>query len=146
MAEKGSRMTLEEQLEELEGRRRHAYVDSLGFLSIGIGRLIDKRKGGGLSDDEIDYLFQNDIRDKKVEVFRALPWVKTLNEPRQAVILGMAFQMGTDGLLKFKNTLKAVEEGRWDDAKAGMLNSKWARQTPERAQRLAEQMLTGEWK
>lgn len=138
-------MNLREQLRELEGVVDHAYQDHLGFWTIGVGRLIDKRKGGRLTDDEMSYLLENDIREKSEELFTVLPWARDLNEPREAVLIGMAFQMGTKGLLAFKNTLRAVQEGRWKDAKQGMLRSLWAQQTPERAKRMAEQMLTGEW-
>lgn len=138
-------MNLRDQLREFEGVIPHAYQDHLGFWTIGVGRLIDKRKGGGLTNDEIDYLLDNDIARKSDEVFSRLPWVKTLNEPRQAVVIGMAFQMGIAGLLGFKNTLRAMQEGRFADAAQGMLNSKWAQQTPERAKRLANQMERGEW-
>jgi lysozyme len=55
-------MSLRRMLEDEEGRVPHAYPDSLGYWTIGVGRLIDRRKGGGLSDDEIDYLLANDIR------------------------------------------------------------------------------------
>ena len=64
---------------------------------------------------------------------------------RMAVLQSMAYQMGVKGLAAFKNTLQAVIERRWNDAAAGMLNSRWARQTPERAQRHAQQMRTGIW-
>jgi lysozyme len=64
---------------------------------------------------------------------------------RMAVLQSMAYQMGVQGLAAFKNTLQAVIERRWNDAAAGMLNSRWARQTPERAQRHAQQMRTGLW-
>jgi lysozyme len=61
------------------------------------------------------------------------------------VLVGMAFQMGTEGLLKFKNTLAMVQAGDYESAAKGMLQSLWARQTPERAARMAKQMRTGEW-
>ena len=64
---------------------------------------------------------------------------------RMAVLQSMAYQMGVKGLAAFNNTLQAVIERRWNDAAAGMLNSRWARQTPERAQRHALQMRTGLW-
>lgn len=128
-----------------EGSIPHAYKDSLGYLTIGVGRLIDARKGGHLSDDEIDYLLDNDISRIRFELAEALPWMDQLDEPRAAVLIGMAFQMGTDGLLKFVNTLACVRYGQYEDAANGMLASKWARQTPERAARMAEQMRTGEW-
>lgn len=139
-------MNVREMLEAEEGRRTCAYQDTRGLWTIGVGRLIDARQtGAGLSSDEIDYLLTNDIRNKTAEVRTALPWFDNLNEPRQAVLIGMAFQMGTKGLLGFRNTLAAVRDERWFDAEAGMLASLWAKQTPKRAVRMARQMVTGEW-
>jgi lysozyme len=132
-------------LERDEGRVHHAYQDHLGFWTIGVGRLIDRRKGGRLTDEEVDFLLANDIKAKTAEVAASLPWVVQLNEQRQAVLVSMAFQMGTAGLLKFKNTLAAVRAGDYAAAQRGMLNSLWAQQTPKRAKRMADQMLTGEW-
>lgn len=138
-------MNLIAQLRREEGVVRHAYQDHLGFWTIGCGRLIDQRKGGGLSDDEIDYLLTNDINRFTREVMAALPWAASLNAPRQAVLIGMAFQMGTAGLLGFKNTLAAIRDERYAHAAGLMLQSRWAQQTPARARRMARQMDTGEW-
>ena len=138
-------MDLVTQLRREEGVSRHAYQDHLGFWTIGVGRLIDARKGGGLTDEEVDHLLRNDVARFTREVEQALPWFKELNEPRQAVLIGMAFQMGTAGLLQFRNTLRAVRDNRWFDAAGGMLSSRWATQTPGRASRMAKQMETGEW-
>lgn len=145
MNNRRAKPSLARQLELEEGNVPHAYQDHLGFWTIGIGRLIDKRKGGRLRPDEIALLLSNDIKEKTAEVLAALPWVASLDEPRQAVIIGMAFQMGTSGLLKFRNTLRAVQEGRYADAARGMLASLWARQTPDRAARMAAQMRLGAW-
>ena len=54
--------------------------------------------------------------------------------------------MGIDGLLGFKNTLEAVRTGQYDRAADGMFQSMWAKQTPERAKRMSEQMRTDQWK
>lgn len=67
------------------------------------------------------------------------------NPAREAVLLSMAYQMGVDGLDGFKGTLSSIAAGRWDEAYTGMLNSRWAKQTPARAKRHAEQMRTGQW-
>lgn len=64
---------------------------------------------------------------------------------RQAVLVSMSYQMGVAGLAGFRNTLKAVAEKRWNDAAKGMLDSRWAKQTPNRAKRHSEQMLSGVW-
>lgn len=138
-------MDLKEQLIRDEGKVRHAYEDSLGFLTIGVGRLIDVRRGGGLSPAEIDFLLANDIAEKTAQVLEALPWASRLNEPRLAVLINMAFQMGIHGLLQFKRMLGSVEDGQYGEAALEMVDSLWAKQTSTRAHRLAEQMESGEW-
>lgn len=132
------------ELRRDEGVVPYAYKDSLGYWTIGVGRLIDRRKGGRLSDDEIDYLLANDIRRVDAELDARLPWWRGLDPVRQRVLQNMAFNLGTAGLLGFKNTLAAVKAKRWSDAAAGMLASKWARQVGERAERLAHMMKTGD--
>ena len=141
----GDIVDLKTQLLREEGAESCAYQDSLGYWTIGVGRLIDSRKGGGLSNDEIDYLLDNDIKAKTREVLLALPWMPRLSEPRQAVLIGMAFQMGIGGLLKFKRMLGSVEDGQYGEAAMEMLDSAWAKQTFGRATRMAKQMETGEW-
>jgi lysozyme len=140
-------MTDDEFLDMLvheEGKVPYAYQDHLGFWTIGVGRLIDKRKGGRLSEDEIMYLLNNDVTRFVMEVQAALPWVKDLSVTRQQVLVAMAFQLGTKGLLGFKNTLDLVRTGQYERAAKGMLNSKWAKQdSPARAKRMAELMRLG---
>lgn len=138
-------MSLAQLLEDEEGRVAHAYQDSLGFWTIGVGRLIDKRKGGRLTDEEIDYLLANDIAEKTAELQRSLVWLDGLDQVRRDTLIAMAFQMGTAGLLGFRNTLEMVRTGDYKGAGRGMLQSRWAQQTPLRAERMARQMETGVW-
>ena len=138
-------MNLAQLLEDDEGRVAHAYQDHLGFWTIGVGRLIDKRKGGRLTDPEIDYLLSNDIAEKTGELARALAWFNDLDEVRRNTLIAMAFQMGTAGLLGFRNTLEMVKAGDYKAAGRGMLQSRWAQQTPLRAERMARQMESGVW-
>lgn len=136
---------IESQLRLDEGEVLHAYQDQLGYWTIGIGRLIDQRKGGGITHDEAAFLVHNDIQTRMTAVRAALPWFDTLSPPRQGVLLNMAFQLGIQGLLGFTNTLRLIHEDRYTEAAAAMLQSQWATQTPERAQRLAEQMRLDAW-
>lgn len=138
-------MSLAQLIEDEEGRVAHAYTDSEGWLTIGVGRLIDKRKGGRLTDAEIDYLLANDIAEKTAELQRSLVWLDGLDQVRRDTLIAMAFQMGTAGLLGFRNTLEMVRTGDYKGAGRGMLQSRWAQQTPLRAERMARQMETGVW-
>ena len=133
------------QIKSDEGLVLHAYDDSLGLLTIGYGRLIDHRKGGGITKEEAEYLLANDIERKLQELQERLPWVKNLDDVRKGVLLNMSFQLGVSGLLGFKNTLAKIEQGDYEGASVNMLQSKWATQTPNRAQRMAEQIRTGQW-
>lgn len=137
--------TIEDQLVRDEGEKLYAYQDHLGYWTLGIGRLIDKRKGGGITKEESRYLFNNDVSKRREAILKALPWAASLDQARFGVLLNMSFQMGVGGLLEFKNTLAMVRQGQYFQASLGMLNSLWARQTPERAKRLADQMRTGVW-
>lgn len=124
----------------------YCYDDSMGYKTIGVGRLVDKAKGGGITRDEAEYLLRNDVERVTNALWKRIPWIKSLDTVRQAILCAMAFQMGVDGLLDFKHTLKMVQAERWGQARAGMLSSLWADQTPERAERLAKAMESGEAK
>jgi lysozyme len=136
---------LEEQLRRDEGEKLSAYQDHLGFWTIGIGRLIDSRRGGGISTDESTMLLRNDIARIRVELLQRLPWFVHLDPVRQGVLMNMAFQLGINGLMAFQDTLGKVQTGDYAVAADKMLQSKWATQTPERAKRLAIQMRDGVW-
>ena len=66
-----------------------------------------------------------------------------LDDVRQRVLLDMAFNLGVVGLLSFKRTLGVIEAGRYELAAAMMLDSKWAGQVGQRAERLSRMMATG---
>lgn len=136
---------LTKQLRRDENEVLTAYQDHLGFWTIGVGRLIDKRKGGGITKEESAYLLSNDIDKREAELLQRAPWMTNLDPVRFGALMNMAFQMGVDGLFGFKNTLAMVRSGDYEGASAGMLQSTWATQTPERAARISKQMKTGVW-
>lgn len=112
----------------------------VGHPTIGIGRALDRK---GITRAEAHYLLVNDIAEVQRDLDKCLPWWRQLDPRRQMVLAAMAFQMGVDGLLKFTNTLSYAKAGSYERAAKGMLDSLWARQTPARAQRMAEIMRKG---
>jgi lysozyme len=137
---------LEKQLYDMEGEVLHAYQDHLGYWTIGVGHLIDKRKGGGIPVSISRQLLAMDIKEKTRELSEKLPWTASLDEARFSALVNMAFQMGVEGVLKFPKMLLHLRNGNWQGACDAALDSIWAReQTPKRAQRIARQLLTGLW-
>jgi lysozyme len=136
-------MDLESLLKREEGFDPCAYQDHLGFWTIGYGKLIDRRKGGGITEEEALYLLRNEIKRKHDELAVALPWLSSLDQVRRDVVVAMAFQMGTEGVLKFRATLAALKMGSYLKAAQGIRSSLWAQQTPGRAERMAKAIETG---
>ena len=129
-----------------EGVVLHAYRDSLGYLTIGCGRLIDKRKGGGITNAEALMLLQNDIERHWTELIERFPWVLRLEPARQAALANLAFNLGVPGLAKFVNTLGAIQRGAWSTAANGLRNSLWYRQVAKsRSERIIAMIVTGEF-
>ncbi len=137
-----------------EGYSEKPYYCSEGYPTIGIGKRIGP-KGAPLSQYQftasrhlaavwLSEELQQKIADMSTHA-NITAAMASCNDARKAILISMAYQMGAEGLSKFANTLKAVAEKRWSDAKSGMMNSAWAKQTPNRANRHATQMLTGVW-
>lgn len=132
-----------------EGSVAHVYNDHLGYATIGVGRLVDKRKGGRLRESEIDMLLTNDICETLNGIAThpkiAPAWARVKDNPARATaLLSMAFQMGVAGLAGFTTTLARVAAGDFAGAAASARQSKWAGQTPERAARVTTMLETGE--
>lgn len=134
---------LKADLSRDEGRVPHAYTDSLGYLTIGVGHLIDKRRGGRLSEKIIDAILQEDIEAAMTDLDKYVPWWRLLSEGRQRALVNMTFNLGIHGLLKFKNMLNALDHGDWQEAAKEALASKWADQVGARAHRISELFLKG---
>ena len=124
------------------------YQDSEGYTTIGYGRCIDLV---GITEKEADELVRNDIIQTGAECYHNFFWFDELNEPRQAVIISMVFNMGMpkfmglDGHPGFKKTIKLLEGEHYVAASIEMLDSKWAKQVGQRAIELSNMMKTGKW-
>lgn len=138
--------SLEDQLKRDEGSKPSAYQDGLGFWTVGIGTCIDARKGCGLTDDEQLFLLRNRLPINEAALSKQFPWTDALDEIRRGALLNMTYQMGLHGLGEFRDFLSKLQTGDYVGASAAMLDSTWAKtQSPARAQRLAQQIISGTW-
>jgi len=133
------------QLIRDEGDVPYAYQDSLGYWTIGAGFLIDKRKGGRLPDAVRDYWLDYLLGEITTKLESRIPFFNTLSEPRRAVLINMAYNMGVSGLLGFRKTLSLMAEGKHYEASHEMLDSAWARQVGSRATRLSQQWRSNDY-
>lgn len=137
------------ELRRDEGVRYVPYADTKDIPTTGVGHNLQASPLPAgwtypLTDDQVNQLLMSDLANVFSDLNRDLPWWTDLNDVRQRVIANMMFNLGSNKLLGFKNTLAAMRQGRYDDAAAGMLNSAWASQVGARAQRLAQMMRSGE--
>lgn len=122
---------------------REAALDGAPW-TIGVGHCgPEVKRGLRWSEAEIDAQLSRDIAAVSGGLDQALPWWRDLSGPRRDVLAQMGFQIGVAGVLRFRATLDHVRAGRYVEAAESMLKSAWARQTPARARRMAEQMRTG---
>lgn len=126
--------SLRDQLLLHEGIRLKPYRDTVGKLTIGVGRNLDDV---GISYEEALVLLDNDILRAQSAVMHALHWAAHLDRARFEVLVNMAFNLGINGLLGFPRFLAALEAGDYPKAAREMLDSKWARQVGQRAVELA---------
>lgn len=131
---------LVERLKEEEGFRATPYRDPRGFLTVGYGTNLE----AGITRRQAEDLLRDALVDLEDELI-TYPWFMSLPDARQMVILDMAYNMGVGGVLTFQHMIEALQAGNWNAAAQHMLNSEWAVQVGERAQRLARIMRTGIW-
>ena len=124
-------------LKRHEGVKHFPYRDSLGIETIGCGRNIsksEKHHGLGISDDEIDYMLQNDIERTIKELSREYPWFNDMEEgARRDAIINLHFNLGRVRFAGFKKALGYMELGDHDQAALEFLDSRWAKQVKGRA-------------
>lgn len=121
-----------------EGFVSHAYKDSLGYLTIGYGFLIDQSRGGGIPEDIARIWLLALVAHKLEDLAQA--WPPFVQQPEQVrrALANMAYQLGVPGLMRFKKMLAALEREDRAEAAREALDSRWARQTPNRAARVAK--------
>ena len=134
---------VKKRIQKNEGFRDKVYKDHLGFDTIGTGHKLTKDdkfiKGKKYSKEELQSYYEKDLKIAMDNVDKLID--KDTTDPKAyGIMVEMAFQMGGNGLSKFKKTLEAVNRKDYKVASTEMMDSKWATQTPERAKELSELM------
>lgn len=130
-----------------EGFRSKPYYCSEGYPTIGIGTKIGN-KSIDIKDLRLEFsgkVAKVILEEKILEIDSKLASHNFYDQncERQAVLISMAYQLGVSGLLKFKKTLRFLDEAKYESAAKECLDSRWARQTPNRARRHAEVIRKG---
>lgn len=142
-------MNLFEVLKFEEGYRSEPYYCSEGYPTIGIGTKIgpksaplasyqfsvSEKVAKAMLEDDVSLIFAS---------LRTYDWYINSGLDRQVIITSMCYQMGVAGVMKFRNMIASLERQDWEEAAKQALDSRWARQTPERAKRHAEVLRTGD--
>lgn len=125
-----------------ESFRGRPYTDSVGKITIGYGRNLQDNP---LSPEEGEYLLKRDLVTAELDARSIFRYFDSINEPRQAALIDMSFNLGRVRLLGFRKFIEAVDSKNWVNASNEMLNSLWAQQVGKRAIELAKIMETGDW-
>ena len=123
-----------ENIKESEGFVEHVYSDSLGIPTIGYGFAI---KDLILDEDLAEEILIRKVRDLVARVDRKFDWFVTADSHVKEVVVEMCYQLGLGGFSKFKKTIFYLEKENYIEASKEMLDSKWAKQTPNRAKKLS---------
>lgn len=133
------RQKLRKLLVEHEGMELHPYRDTVGKLTIGVGRNLDDR---GITTNEAFFLLDNDI-EYFYSHLAIYDWFNKLDDARKVAMINMCFNLGLKGMLSFKKMISSLQRGDYAEASKEMLDSRWSTQVGQRAQRLASIMQTG---
>ena len=149
-------MNWEQRLEFHEGCRLSCYLCTKGKKTIGIGHNIEARDftpqelkaigdwKKGITKNMAYMILRNDI-DICLKDLKTLGFWYYLDNERQYALLDMCFQLGWGGLCKFRKMLEAIRTKNYTEAYKQCLDSDYARQTPNRARRIANLIKTGVW-
>ena len=134
---------LMERIKKHEGFVPKIYKDSLGFATIGYGHLVlpgeQWEEGKEYSKEQLEHVFKTDFNNA-VGQANGLMDGMDLDDKAKEVIIEMVFQLGVGGVGKFKKMWEALRRKDYGEASFQMMDSRWAKQTPNRAESLSKVM------
>ena len=136
---------LKDSVKQHEGYRNKVYLDTLGKRTVGVGHLCVE----DFWEDDKEYsekflleILEKDLSEaiKGANDLMAEHGCMDINEKAHEILIEMVFQLGKTGVSKFKNMWKVLSELNYVGASYEMLDSRWAKQTPNRAKAMAKTM------
>jgi len=138
---------LREQLKIDEGVRYEVYDDHLGYKTFGIGHLVKTTDeeygwpvGTPVSEKRVNSVFDEDVETYIAETEKVFGNLQEMPQEVQQVLVNMCFNMGAPRLSQFKKFIKAIHDEDWATASVEMLDSRWANQVGDRANRLSDRI------
>ena len=133
-----------ESVKKHEGYRNKVYLDSLGKRTVGYGHLCVEDKwvdGWEYSQVELEKVLEKDLK-YAINQGEGMCRDLKISDDAKFLIIEMIFQLGSAGVQKFRKMWEALKEDppNYKEASVQMLDSRWAKQTPARAQEMAGHM------
>ena len=130
-------MNLLNQIKKHEGFKSTVYQCTEGYETIGYGFAI---KDLYLDEDIAELILMRKIQKLLERIIAAFSWFENSPKEVKFVVTNMCYQLGLRGFSKFKQTIYYLETEQYEEASLEMLDSLWAKQTPNRAKELSEQI------
>ena len=124
-----------DRLKVSEGFKESVYKDTLGIDTIGYGFAI---KDLVLSEEISEIILKEKVEALISRIENKFDWFVEMPPEVQSVIVECCYQLGLYGFSMFKKTLAHLKEKEFKQAADEMLDSRWAKQTPNRANMLAQ--------
>ena len=128
-------MNILKDIKRHEGFRSKVYQCTEGYDTIGYGFAI---KDLELDEDVAELILMKKIQKLLERILVVFKWFKDAPDEVKFVVTNMCYQLGVSGFSKFKKTIYLLETEQYEEASVEMLNSVWAKQTPNRAKELSE--------
>ena len=128
-------MELLKEIKRHEGFEPRVYKCTEGVDTIGYGFAI---KDLHLDEDIAELILMRKIQKLLERIIVAFSWFENSPEEVKFVVTNMCYQLGVRGFSKFKQTIYYLETEQYEEASLEMLDSLWAKQTPNRAKELSE--------
>ena len=127
-------MSLLDRIKHHEGFRSKVYKCTEGYDTIGYGFAI---KDLELDEDISEMILMQKLDNLMTRIGKTFVWWRSADSTVKDVVVEMCYQLGVSGFSKFKKTIDHLENKRYGKASAEMLDSRWAKQTPNRALELS---------